>query len=83
MYLNFLLFVNVAWPLYHSQRTLPLVGYAKLAMEEVLKQSGGEWLLPGYIKDGKGYATHAANALSKWLKKDFNGLTAHCLRHII
>ena len=22
-----------------------------------------------------------SNALNKWLKKDFDGLTAHCLRH--
>jgi len=23
----------------------------------------------------------ASNSLNKWLKKDFDGLTAHCLRH--
>ena len=42
-------------------------------------------MLPTYsqdiLEDGKCYATHASNALNKWLKKDFDGLTAHCLRH--
>ncbi|MBT4567074.1 MAG: tyrosine-type recombinase/integrase [Marinovum sp.] len=65
----------------NSQRTLPLVGYAKLAMEEALKHADSQHLFPRYIRDGKCYATHASNALNKWLKKDFNGLTAHCLRH--
>ncbi|XXK29981.1 tyrosine recombinase XerC [Rhodobacteraceae bacterium nBUS_24] len=64
-----------------SQRTLPLVGYAKLAMEKAFKQGDNIYLFPRYIKDGKCYATHASNALNKWLKKDFDGLTAHCLRH--
>ena len=65
----------------NSQRTLPLVGYAKAAMEEAIKWSDGDWLFPRYIKDEKCYATHASNSLNKWLKKDFDGLTAHCLRH--
>ena len=64
-----------------SQRTLPLVGYAKLAMEQALKQGDDTYLFPRYIRDGKCFATHASNALNKWLKKDFDGLTAHCLRH--
>ena len=64
-----------------SQRTLPLVGYAKLAMEQALKQTDDTYLFPRYIRDGKCYATHASNALNKWLKKDLDGLTAHCLRH--
>ena len=34
----------------------------------------GEWLFPRYIKDGKCYATHASNAVNKWLKRDFGGL---------
>ena len=58
-----------------------MVGYAKLAMEEALKHADSQHLFPRYIRDGKCYATHASNALNKWLKKDFNGLTAHCLRH--
>jgi integrase len=64
-----------------SQRTLPLVGYAKLAMEKALKQADDTYLFPRYIRDGKCYATHASNALNKWLKKGLGGLTAHCLRH--
>ena len=64
-----------------SQRTLPLVGHAKLAMEQALKQADDTYLLPRYIRDGKCYATHASNALNKWLKKDFDRLAAHCLRH--
>jgi integrase len=64
-----------------SQRTLPLVGYAKLAMDQALKQADDTYLFPRYIRDEKCYATHASNALNKWLKKDFDGLTAHCLRH--
>ena len=64
-----------------SQRTLPLVGYAKLAVEQALKQADDTFLFPRYIRDEKCYATHASNALNKWLKKDFDGLTAHCLRH--
>ena len=65
----------------NSKRTLPLVGYAKVAMEEALKHSDEEWLFPRYIKDGKCKADHASAALNKWIKKDFDGLTAHCLRH--
>ena len=64
-----------------SQRTLPLVGYGRLAMEEAMKWSDGDYLFPRYIKDGKCKADHASAALNKWLKKDFDGLTAHCLRH--
>ena len=64
-----------------SQRTLPLVGYAQLAMKQALKQADDTYLFPRYIRDGNCYATHASNALNKWLKKDFGGLTAHCLRH--
>ncbi|MDA9989759.1 tyrosine-type recombinase/integrase [Paracoccaceae bacterium] len=64
-----------------SKRTLPLVGYGRLAMEEALKHSDGEYLFPRYIKDRKCKADHASAALNKWLKKDFKGLTAHCLRH--
>ena len=50
-------------------------------MEKALTHSDDRYLFPRYIRDGKCYATHASNALNKWLKKDFNGLTAHCLRH--
>ncbi|MDA9206345.1 tyrosine-type recombinase/integrase [Planktomarina temperata] len=64
-----------------SERVVPLVGYAKLAIEQALTQADDGWLFPQYIKVGHCYATHASNAVNKWLKKDFDGLTAHCLRH--
>ena len=63
-----------------STRTLPLVGYAKEAMLLALQQANEQYLFPRYIKDGACRATHASNALGKWLKRDFN-LTAHSLRH--
>jgi integrase len=50
-------------------------------MEEAIKWSDTEYLFPRYIKDGKCKADHASAALNKWLKNDFDGLTAHCLRH--
>ena len=56
-----------------SERVLPLVGYAKLAMEQALTLADDEWLFPQYIKSGHCYATHASNAVNKWLKKDFGG----------
>ena len=65
----------------NSQRTLPLVGYAKIAMELALAKSDGKYLFPRYVRSGKCNADHASAALSKWLKKDFGGLTGHCLRH--
>ena len=33
-----------------SERVVPLVGYAKLAMEQALTQADDEWLFPQYIK---------------------------------
>ena len=65
-----------------SERVLPLVGYARTAMEQAMLQADDQWLFPQYIKAGHCYATHASNALNKWLKRDFGGLTAHSLRHI-
>jgi integrase len=64
----------------NGTRTLPLVGYAKEAMILALQQANGHCLYPRYMKEGTCRATHASNALGKWLKKDF-GLTAHSLRH--
>ena len=63
-----------------SKRTLPLVGYAKVAMKLALEQADERYLYPRYLKDGTCRATHASNALGKWLKRDF-GMTAHSLRH--
>ena len=64
----------------NSTRTLPLVGYAKEAMILALQHADDHCLYPRYLKDGTCRATHASNALGKWLKKDF-GLTTHSLRH--
>ena len=64
----------------NSKRTLPLVGYAKVAMKLALEQADDRYLYPRYLKDGTCRATHASAALGKWLKKDF-GMTAHSLRH--
>jgi len=64
-----------------SERVLPLVGYARTTIVQAMSQADDEWLFPNYVKEGHCYATHASNAVNKWLKKDFCGLTAHCLRH--
>ena len=64
----------------NSIRTLPLVGYAREAMLLALQFADNHCLYPRYLKDGTCRATHASNALGKWLKKDF-GMTAHSLRH--
>ena len=66
----------------NSKRTIPIVGYAQLAMEEALKYSHGEYLFTEYIKDGKCKAGHESAALGKWLKREFSGLTTHCLSYI-
>ena len=65
----------------NSERTLPIVDYAMTAMEQALKDSDEKYLFPRYVRAGTCKADHASAALSKWLKKDFDGLTAHCLRH--
>ena len=65
----------------NNERTLPLVGYAKIAIEQALTDSDEKYLFPRYVRAGRCKADHASAALGKWLKKDFDGLTAHCLRH--
>ena len=67
----------------NSQRTLPVVGYWKLTMEKALTNSDDQYLFLRYIRNGKCYANHPTNSLNKWLKKNFNGMTADCLRHTI
>ena len=64
-----------------SERTLPLIGYARLAMLQALSQANEEWLYPRYMKTGKCNANIASASINNWLKRDFDGLTAHCLRH--
>ena len=65
----------------NSKRTLPVVGYAKLAMTLILKHTNQQYLFPRYIKGGQCKADFASAALNNWLKKTFGGLTGHCLRH--
>ena len=65
----------------NSERTLPLIGYARKAIKLAFEQSDGEWLFPNFIRDGHCCASYASIVLNKWLKRDFGGLTAHCLRH--
>ena len=55
------------------------------AMRQVLDRRSKDdaLLFPRYYKDGKIKATHASNAVNRWLKRDFGGLTCHCLRHTL
>ncbi|MCL7405017.1 tyrosine-type recombinase/integrase [Paradonghicola geojensis] len=64
-----------------SERTLPLLGYADKAMREALRGSDGVFVFPQYYRPNGFVATHASNALNKWIKARFGGLTAHSLRH--
>ena len=64
-----------------SERALPLIGYAHQAMHLVMQQSDRRFVFPRYVRDDKVVATHASNALNVWLKRRFDNLTAHSLRH--
>ena len=64
-----------------SARVIPLVGYAHEALEIVMQRSKGDFVFEKYNKDKECKTTAASNAVSNWLKKEFDGLTAHCLRH--
>lgn len=44
------------------------------------QQREDKWRIPDE-RDGLIMATHASNAVNKWLKGRNDGLTAHCLRH--
>ena len=54
---------------------------ARQAIKLAFGHSDGEWLFPRFIRGGHCHASYASVALNKWLKRDFGGLTAHCLRH--
>ncbi|MDB2561856.1 hypothetical protein N9X67_05750 [Amylibacter sp.] len=54
---------------------------AEEAIRQLQPQANGEWLYPRYMKNGKCNANSASASINKWLKRDFNGLTAQCLRH--
>jgi integrase len=64
-----------------SERELPLVGYAQVAMQKLINSDNNDYLFPAYLRDGEILATHAGNTLNKWLKQQTEGKTAHCLRH--
>lgn len=64
-----------------SERELPLVGYAQVAMQRLLNSHDDDLLFPKYLRDGAILATHAGKTLNKWLKQQTSGKTAHCLRH--
>lgn len=62
---------------------LPLVGAGLEAMKLVMVKRTEEdvMLFPRYEKNGLIQATHASNAINKWLKRVSGGLTCHSLRH--
>ena len=64
-----------------SARVIPLVGYTHEALDIVMQRSNGDFVFEKYNTEKESKTTAASNAVSKWLKKEFNGLTAHCLRH--
>lgn len=64
-----------------SERSVPLLGYAERAMREALRGSDGAYVFPRYYRHDGFVATHASNAINKWIKAQFGGLTAHSLRH--
>lgn len=64
-----------------SEREIPLVGPALLAMKMVAGERSKGYLFPRYLKGKRIRATHASNAVNKWMKREFQGRTAHCLRH--
>ena len=65
----------------HSERIVPLVGRGLEAARILFEEATEESLFPRYQKHGITQATHASNALNKWIKMQFQGKTAHGLRH--
>lgn len=72
-----------------SERDIPLVGNALWAAGRAVKArrkapDGSPWLFPRYASDREVKATHASNALNKWLRS-LEGVssdkTTHCFRH--
>ena len=64
-----------------SEREIPLVGVALEAANRLMVDTESDFLFPAYTNKEICKATHASNALNKWLKREFGGKTAHCLRH--
>jgi integrase len=72
----------------NSERKVPLVGDALWAAQRALAaplkrdMAPSVWLFPRYVKDGELKATHAGNAINKWLKTLLaNEKTSHSFRH--
>lgn len=63
-----------------SERSIPLTPTASKALEVAASRTASDWLFPLYIKEDGCYATHASNALGKWMRPQW-GMTAHSLRH--
>lgn len=64
-----------------STRSIPLLPMAKLALVKAIGTRSTGWVFPQYMKDSRCTATHASNALAKFTKSRFDGLTPHSLRH--
>ena len=66
-----------------SERSLPIVSKsARKALQTLLELSqGNPYLFPRYASKEEFKAATASATLSKHLKKDYGGKTAHCLRH--
>lgn len=65
-----------------SDRQIPLVSsYAVEALEKLLADTHTDYLFPTYAYDGLIRNLTASATLAKYLKNNFDGKTAHCLRH--
>jgi integrase len=70
-----------------SERKIPLVGMAMWAAQrasEASRRPGHKngWLFPRYASDGSIKATHASNAINKWLQTVIKAeKTSHSFRH--
>lgn len=66
----------------NSEREVPLVGYAKEAMQRLQDIRKDEtYVFPRWLKQQGFVATHASNTLNKYLAGCYPGLTCHCFRH--
>ena len=65
-----------------SERKIPLVGAAKSALRLLHKGRSCEiYVFPRWRRSDGFVATHASNALNKYLSQKTPGLTCHCFRH--
>lgn len=65
-----------------SDRTIPIVGAARVALEKLWKErTDTAFVFPRWWKRDGFAATHASNTLNKHIRKNMPGLTCHCFRH--